>query len=160
MSFTHRMVKLKMTQLSFHSPVGDLTISEEDGKIVSLDWGWSPLSQETNFLLMAKGQLEDYFDGLNPTFTLPLNPAGTDFQKKVWQAMLDIPYGKTKTYGEVAQIVGSHARPVGTACGLNPIPLIIPCHRIMGKDGKLTGFSGGEGVATKRYLLDLEQATV
>lgn len=153
-----------MTQLSFHSPVGDLTLSEEDGKIVSLDWGWSCESQqysrETAILAKAKALLDDYFDGKNPQFTLPLAPAGTDFQKKVWLAMVSISYGKSMTYGEVSKIIGSHPRAVGTACGLNPIPIIIPCHRVMGKDGKLTGYSGGEGVTTKKYLLDLEKHTL
>ncbi|VAV94515.1 Methylated-DNA--protein-cysteine methyltransferase [hydrothermal vent metagenome] len=145
-----------MSQLSFHSPVGDLTLSEEDGKIVSLDWGWSPLSEKTAFLWEVKLQVDAYFDGLNPEFTCLLNPHGTVFQKKVWQAMVSISYGKTMTYGEIAAIIDSHPRAVGTACGLNPIPIIIPCHRVMGKDGKLTGYSGGDGVITKKYLLELE----
>ncbi|PCI33110.1 MAG: cysteine methyltransferase [Alphaproteobacteria bacterium] len=149
-----------MTQLSFHSPIGDLTLSEADGKIVALDWGWSPFSEPTPFLARAKGQLDDYFDGLNPDFHLALDADGTDFQKKVWQAMTLIPYGKTMTYGEIADNIGSHARAVGTACGMNPIPVIIPCHRVMGKDGKLTGYSGGEGVETKKFLLELEKATL
>ncbi len=146
-----------MAQLSFHSPVGDLTLSEMDGKIVSLDWGWSPLSETTAFLKAAKQQLDDYFDGLNPEFTLPLQAQGTEFQKRVWRAMRLISHGETKTYGEIADEVGSHPRAVGTACGLNPIPIIIPCHRVMGKGGKLTGFSGGEGVETKKFLLELER---
>ncbi len=148
-----------MSQLSFHSPVGDLTLSEEDGKIVSLDWGWSPLSEKTAFLWEVKQQVDAYFDGLNPEFTCPLNPHGTAFQKKVWQAMVSIYYGKTMTYGEISAILDSHPRAVGTACGLNPIPIIIPCHRVMGKDGKLTGYSGGDGVITKKYLLELEKHT-
>jgi len=148
-----------MTQLSFHSPVGDLTLSEEDGMIVSLDWGWSPFSQETTFLKAAKQQIDGYFDGLNPDFTLPLKADGSVFQKRVWQEIINISYGKTKTYGEVAEIIGSHPRAVGMACGLNPIPLLIPCHRIMGKSGKLTGYSGGDGIITKEFLLQMERAT-
>ena len=146
-----------MAQLSVHSPVGDLTISEEDGKIVSLDWGWSPEQGENELLARAKILLDQYFDGDDPKFDLPLNPHGTDFQKKVWKIMLEIPYGKFLTYGEISDRLGSHARAVGLACGLNPIPIIIPCHRVLGKDGKLTGFSGGEGIETKQFLLDLEQ---
>lgn len=149
-----------MTQLSFHSPVGDLTLSEEDGEIVSLDWGWSPLSEENPFLRRAKALLDEYFDGKNPSINLPLKPHGTAFQKKVWQQMRAIPYGKTKTYSEIAKNIDSHARAVGMACGLNPIPLLIPCHRIIGKNDQMTGFSGGEGVETKKFLLDLEQATI
>ncbi len=147
-----------MSQLSVHSPVGDLTISEEEGKIVSLDWGWSPFQEENELLLHAKKLLDQYFDGDNPQFDLPLNPHGTKFQKDVWNIMLEIPYGNILTYGEISDRLNSHARAVGLACGLNPIPIIIPCHRVMGKDGKLTGFSGGEGVKTKQFLLDLEEA--
>jgi len=148
-----------MAQLSFHSPIDDLTLSEENGRIVSLDWGWSPLSRETPFLRAAKELIDDYFDGLNPDFTLPLEPIGTNFQKKIWRAMCEIPYGETMAYGEIADKVGSHPRAVGAACGRNPIPLLIPCHRVVGKKGKLIGYSGGNGIDTKRYLLDLEQAT-
>lgn len=147
-----------MPQLSVHSPIGDLTISEEDGKIVSLDWGWSPFQKENDLLLKTKKVLDQYFDGDNPAFELPLNPHGTKFQKNVWNIMLEIPYGKILTYGEISDRLNSHARAVGMACGENPIPIIIPCHRVMGKNGKLTGFSGGEGIETKRQLLELEEA--
>jgi len=146
-----------MTQLSFHSPVGDLTLSEEDGKIVSLDWGWSPLSTGTAFLNRAKLLLEAYFDGQNPDLSLPLNCAGSDFQKQVWKVISKIPYGKTMTYGEIASIVNSHPRAVGRACGRNPVPIIIPCHRVTGKNGSLTGYSGGDGSKTKKFLLELEE---
>lgn len=145
-----------MSQLSVHSPVGDLTISEEDGKIVSLDWGWSPFQQENEILLKTKFLLDQYFDGDNPDFDLPLDPHGTDFQKSVWKIMSGIAYGEILTYGEISDQLNSHARAVGMACGANPIPIIIPCHRVIGKNGKLTGFSGGDGVETKRYLLELE----
>lgn len=147
-----------MTQLSLHSPVGDLTITEEEGKIVSLDWGWSPISSESELLLKAKFLLNQYFDGDNPKFDLPLNPSGTEFQKNVWRIMLSIPYGKSLTYGDIAKTLNSHARAVGTACGLNPIPIIIPCHRVIGANGTLVGFSGGEGIETKIQLLELEEA--
>jgi len=149
-----------MVQFSFHSPLGDLTLSEEGGRIVSLDWGRSPMSTETALLRAGKQMLDNYFDGLNPEFTLPLDLAGTAFQKRVWQVMTKIPYGDTMTYGEVAEAIGSHPRAVGTACGLNPVPIIIPCHRVMGKGGKLTGYSGGNGVESKKFLLDLEKTTL
>ncbi|MBL4601975.1 MAG: methylated-DNA--[protein]-cysteine S-methyltransferase, partial [Emcibacteraceae bacterium] len=87
----------------------------------------------------------------------PLNPHGSDFQKNVWNVMLEIPYGKFLTYGEISDQLNSHARAVGMACGQNPIPIIIPCHRVLGKNKKLTGFSGGDGIETKQYLLDLEE---
>ncbi|MBT5765324.1 MAG: methylated-DNA--[protein]-cysteine S-methyltransferase [Kordiimonadaceae bacterium] len=145
-----------MSQLSVHSPIGDLTISEEEGEIVSLDWGWSPFQEENEILLKTKFLLDQYFDDENPTFDLPLNPHGTEFQKNVWKIMCEIPYGKILTYGDISDRLNSHARAVGMACGANPIPIIIPCHRVIGKNGKLTGFSGGEGIETKRYLLELE----
>lgn len=145
-----------MTQLSIHSPIGDLTISEEEGEIVSLDWGWSPIQEKNELLLKTKFLLDQYFDDENPTFDLPLNPHGTEFQKNVWKIMYEIPYGEILTYGNISDRLNSHARAVGMACGANPIPIIIPCHRVIGKNGKLTGFSGGEGIETKRYLLDLE----
>lgn len=146
-----------MSQLSVHSPVGDLTISEEDGKLVSLDWGWSPFQEENELLLKTKFLLDQYFDGEDPKFDLALNPHGTEFQKNVWDIMLEIPYGKFLTYGDISNRLNSHARAVGMACGQNPIPIIIPCHRVLGKNGKLTGFSGGEGIETKQFLLDLEE---
>ncbi len=145
-----------MSQLSVHSPIGDLTISEEEGKIVSLDWGWSPFQEENEILLKTKFLLDRYFDDENPTFDLPLNPHGTEFQKNVWEIMCEIPYGEILTYGDISHRLNSHARAVGMACGANPIPIIIPCHRVIGKNGRLTGFSGGEGIETKRYLLELE----
>lgn len=145
-----------MAQLSVHSPIGDLTISEEDGKIVSLDWGWSPFQEENDLLLQTKEFLDQYFDGENLIFDLPLNPYGTDFQINVWTIMREIPYGESLTYGEISKRLNSHPRAVGMACGQNPIPILIPCHRVLGQNGKLTGFSGGEGIETKQFLLDLE----
>ncbi len=147
-----------MPQLSMHSPVGDLTISEEDGRIVSLDWGWGMIQKKTPLLEKAKKQLEDYFDGNLKKFDLPLHPDGTEFQRHVYAEMRRIPYGQTKTYGDLAFLTNSHPRPVGQACGKNPIPILIPCHRVLGKDESLTGYSGDGGVETKSALLRLEGA--
>lgn len=147
-----------MTQLSMHSPVGDLTISEDGGAVVSLDWGWGALQTETPLLREAKRQLERYFDGGLEQFDLPLRPYGTSFRKQVWDAMLRIPYGSTQTYGKIAADVGSQARAVGGACGANPIPIIVPCHRILGANGALGGYSGEGGTETKAFLLRLEGA--
>lgn len=147
-----------MTQLSMHSPVGDLTISEDGGAVVSLDWGWGALQTETPLLREAKRQLERYFDGGLEQFELPLRPYGTTFRKQVWDAMLRIPYGSTQTYGKIAADVGSPARAVGGACGANPIPIIIPCHRVLGANGALGGYSGEGGTETKAFLLRLEGA--
>ena len=139
-----------------HAPIGDLTISAEDNIIVSLDWGWAQ-EQNTNTLLQnAKSQLNDYFDRLRKNFDLPLEPPGTKFQQRVWSMMEQIPYGKTITYGEIAKALGSSARAVGMACGANPIPVIIPCHRVVAAND-IGGYSGDGGVKTKRVLLHLER---
>ena len=149
-----------MAQLSLHSPVGDLTITEEDGKIISLDWGWVPEQWQSTTPLLEEAveQLNRYFDAEIGDFDLPLDPPGTEFQKKVWAEMLKIPAGKTKSYGEIAKILKSAAQPVGTACGANPIPIIIPCHRILAAGGKMGGYSGDGGLETKKALLRLENA--
>ncbi len=147
-----------MTQLSLHSPLGDLTVSEDEGAIVSVDWGWGAMQTETPLLLAAKRQLERYFDGDLKRFDLPLRPYGTKFKKQVWDAMLRIPYGDTATYGKIAAAVGSPARAVGGACGANPIPIIIPCHRVLAAGGGLGGYSGDGGTETKVFLLRLEGA--
>ena len=145
-----------MSQISMHAPIGDLTISVEDNIIVSLDWGWAQ-EQNTNTLLQdAKSQLNDYFDGLRKNFDLPLEPPGTNFQQRVWSMMEQIPHGKTITYGEIAKALGSSARAVGMACGANPIPVIIPCHRVVAAND-MGGYSGDGGVETKRALLCLER---
>jgi methylated-DNA-[protein]-cysteine S-methyltransferase len=101
-------------------------------------------------------QLDEYFDGRRTRFDLPLAPHGTAFQESIWEALMEIPYGTTTTYGEVARRVGrpGAARAVGLASGRNPIPIIIPCHRVIGATGRLTGYGGG--LERKQLLLDLE----
>jgi methylated-DNA-[protein]-cysteine S-methyltransferase len=145
-----------MPQLSLLTNLGDLTISEEDGAIVALDWGRGRDQEETPLLRRAKDQLQDYFDGKRLTFDLPLAPHGSVFQKRVWAALCAIPPGETRSYADIARAIGSGPRAVGGANGANPIPLFIPCHRVIAADGSLGGYSGGDGPATKRYLLDLE----
>ncbi|WP_025897360.1 methylated-DNA--[protein]-cysteine S-methyltransferase [Sneathiella glossodoripedis] len=149
-----------MPQLSMHSPVGDLTVTEEDGQIISLDWGWVPSEwqEETPLLLTAIEQLNDYFDAKRLEFDLPLNPPGSQFQKAVCSAMSAIPAGQTRSYGEIAKDLDSSAQAVGNACGLNPIPIIIPCHRVLAANREMGGFSGQGGVETKKKLLALENA--
>jgi methylated-DNA-[protein]-cysteine S-methyltransferase len=146
-----------MPQLSLHTPIGDITVSEEGGKIVALDWGWGRDQARTPLLKEAKRQLDAYFDGLPETFDLPLKVEGTPFQKQVWRAMLKIPAGRTRTYGDIARQLKASARSVGTACGRNRLPIIIPCHRVVGASG-LGGYSGAGGVETKIALLELEKA--
>jgi len=147
-----------MFRLSVHSPLGPLTIVEDDDAVVALEWGWARDVSETGLLSLAGDQLASYFDGNLTKFSLPLAPAGTDFQRQVWASMTRIPYGETLSYGGISDELESSPRAVGTACGRNPIPIIIPCHRVVGNGGALVGYSGGEGVETKRYLLAHESS--
>jgi len=147
-----------MATLSLHSPLGPLTLFEEDGSIVGLDWGWRREHHETGLLNLARAQLGEYFDGARTAFSLPLSPAGTDFQLGVWREMSEIPYGEVRSYADLARALGTAPRAIGMACGRNPIPILIPCHRVVGADGQLTGYSGGDGLASKQFLLDLERA--
>ena len=147
-----------MPQLSLHSPVGDLTISEEDGGIVAIDWGWGRDQTETPLLREARSQLQDYFDERRTTFDLPLTPTGSPYRQRVWQALRDIPSGATRTYADIARSAGGSPRSVGGANGANPIPILIPCHRVLATGG-IGGYSGGDGLPTKRFLLALEART-
>ncbi|MDK9712065.1 methylated-DNA--[protein]-cysteine S-methyltransferase [Acidaminobacter sp.] len=115
-----------------------------------------PILKETPLIREAHQQLEDYLSGARQTFDLPIAPTGTDFQKNVWSALRQIPYGTTQTYADIAKSIGSPSasRAVGTACGRNPILIITPCHRVIGTNGKLTGFAAGLDVKTT--LLQLE----
>ncbi len=146
------------------SPVGRLSITEANGALVRIAWSdheaGDPRAQpgETPLLARAAEQLGEYFAGARRDFDLPLDPAGTPFQRRVWTEMARIPFGATESYGVLARKTGSVARAVGGACGANPIPIVIPCHRVVGKGGALGGFSGGAGVATKIALLELEGA--
>ncbi len=145
-----------MPQLSFHTPIGALTLSEEDGAIVSLDWGSGRDQLQTALLLRGRDQVQAYFDGTLRRFDLPLSPRGTSYRRRIWQALTEIPYGQTLSYGAIAMCAGGSARAVGSANSANPIPIIIPCHRVVAGAG-LGGYSGGEGLETKRWLLALER---
>jgi len=144
-----------LPQLSLHTPLGDLTVSEEDGAIVAVDWGWGRDQAETPLLLGAREQLQEYFDRARTEFDLPLAPRGTEYRRRVWAALCTIPPGQTRTYGDIARVAGGSARSVGQANGANPIPVLIPCHRVVASAG-LGGYSGGDGLHTKQYLLQLE----
>jgi methylated-DNA-[protein]-cysteine S-methyltransferase len=146
-----------MPQISLHTPLSEITVSEEGGAIVALDWGRGRDQAPTPLLCRARDQLQDYFDGRRTEFDLPLAPAGTPFRQRVWETMRRIPPGETRAYLDLARELGSSARAVGGACGDNPIPILIPCHRVVAAKGALGGYSGGDGPATKRYLLDLER---
>lgn len=143
--------------LTIDSPVGALTISEAAGAIAAIGWGGVGRTDRTPLLAEAERQLAAYFAGRLSRFELPLAPGGSAFEKRVWGAMQEIPYGETRSYGELARAVGSAPRAVGGACGRNPIPIVVPCHRVLARMG-LGGYSGSGGLVTKRALLALEGA--
>jgi methylated-DNA-[protein]-cysteine S-methyltransferase len=142
------------------SPLGALRLTAADDAIVSLDWAGAaaPMGDSDPLLIRAQEQLAAYFAGDLDRFDLPLLPAGTPHDRAVWREMQAIPRGATRTYGEIARAIGSSPRAVGTACGRNPIPVIIPCHRILAAHGGIGGYSGAGGTETKRRLLALEGA--
>lgn len=140
------------------SPLGPLTLVAEDGAIAALRWGRAAREDASNLLMRAAAELAAYFAGEMHDFDLPVAPHGTDHDRRVWRAMQRIPAGETRSYGEVARAIGSGAQAVGNACGRNPIPIVIPCHRIVGANGAIGGYSGQGGAETKRFLLGLEGA--
>lgn len=144
-------------RLCVETPVGVLELSSDGEAITSVRWGGAGQS-ETPVLREAVRQISAYFEGSLTAFDVPLRVQGSDFQHAVCTAMQGIAYGDTKTYGEIAKDLGCTAQAVGQACGANPIPIIIPCHRVMGANGRLVGFSGAGGVETKVALLRHEGA--
>jgi len=145
---------------AFETPLSVLTAVETDGMLTALRFGGSVRQTEapTPLLAETKRQLLQYFAGERRMFSLPLAPEGTAFQKTVWEALCGIRYGETASYGEIACRIGNEkaARAVGMANNRNPIPIIIPCHRVIGKDGTLTGYAGG--LPVKEKLLALEKS--
>lgn len=150
------------------SPVGTLTLVASDAGLAAVLWedddpsrvGPGALAEDTRHpvLRQAQQELEEYFAGKRRTFSVQLDPSGTQFQNKVWNALRTIPFGETRSYGQIADQIGSRkaVRAVGAANGRNPIPIIVPCHRVIGADGTLTGFAGG--LENKARLLALEGA--
>ena len=154
------------TYTTADSPVGELTLVAEDGTLTGVYFPhhWyrpDPATfgdrAEAGFG-EVKRQLADYFAGQRERFELPLNARGDAFQRRVWELIAGIPYGQTVTYGDLARELGAGtlAKDVGAAVGRNPLCVIVPCHRVVGKDGKLTGYAGG--LARKRFLLRLEDS--
>ena len=145
-----------MEQAVIYTPMGPLTLFAQENRLTALVFGdfgsydYLPLFGET------QRQLEEYFAGSRQNFDLPLNPGGTDFQRRVWRTLLDIPYGTAISYRELARRADCPRgyQAVGQANGRNPLPILIPCHRVIGADGTLGGYSGG--LDRKRFLLDLE----
>lgn len=149
------------------TPVGELTLIASDQALRAIIWESGPVfdpagldkgtaQPDQPILRQAGEQLQAYFRGERQSFDLPLAPQGTEFQKSVWQALLTIPYGQTRSYGELAAQLGQPkaSRAVGAANGRNPLSIVVPCHRVIGSSGKLTGFGGG--LEAKELLLKLE----
>ena len=148
-------------RIQISSPVGPITIAERDGAITHVLFGECGEAEErTELLSEAERQLNEYFAGARRAFDLPLRPGGTPFQKDVWNALAQIPYGETRSYADIARAVNRPKafRAVGMANHNNPISIIIPCHRVIGADGSLTGYGGG--MDKKRFLLALEGAEI
>lgn len=150
----------------FESPVGKLKLVANSNALVAVLWerersnrvklDAATLAPQQPILLETERQLAEYFSGARTCFDLPLQPGGSEFQKKVWRALREIPFGQTRSYLDLAKAIGAAkaARAVGAANGKNPLSIIVPCHRVVGADGSLTGFAGG--IATKAALLALE----
>jgi methylated-DNA-[protein]-cysteine S-methyltransferase len=157
MSLSYKYVK---------SPVGQLKLVASEKGLVAILWEnddprrvrLDDLVEEPlhPLLVQAEAELNDYFAKKKDTFSIPLDMRGTFFQKRVWESLLDIPFGSTRTYGDIARQLGNPTatRAVGAANGRNPISIVVPCHRVVGASGKLTGFAGG--LVAKAHLLDLE----
>ena len=146
--------------MTMRCPFGVLRLYAERDELVAIDLpdhvGPEATQRRTEVLVRTQAQLAEYFAGKRRDFDLPLAPQGSGFQVEVWRALLRIPYGETCSYGDVARVVGRPAasRAVGAANGRNPIPIIVPCHRVIGANGTLTGFGGG--LHRKQFLLQLE----
>lgn len=145
-----------MKSLTTNTPTGPVTLTEQDGAIVRCEWGTGGVDH-TPILDRAAAQLADYFAGSRQVFDLPLRVNASEFQQRVCDAISAIPFGDTRTYGDLARDLGVPAQAIGQGCGGNPIPILIPCHRVLGANG-LGGFSGRGGVETKVWLLRHEGA--
>ena len=147
-----------MLHCDLESPFGTLCLTALDGAIIGLSWRKRERCDADPVFEQAARELGAYFAGQRTQFDVPLRVDASDFQVAVCDAMRAIPFGETRTYGDIAKALGVTAQAVGQACGANPIAILIPCHRVMGAGGKLTGFSGGRGVETKVALLRHEGA--
>jgi methylated-DNA-[protein]-cysteine S-methyltransferase len=145
------------------SPIGRLELVEAGGALVAIHFDapadGSPRHERGGSAVLAQAhrQLAEYFEGTRREFDLPLRPVGTEFQRRVWDVLATVPWGTTTTYGAIAarlELPQGASRAVGAANGANPLPVVLPCHRVIGADGTLTGFAGG--LPRKRFLLDLE----
>ncbi|MBV9490755.1 MAG: methylated-DNA--[protein]-cysteine S-methyltransferase [Verrucomicrobia bacterium] len=163
---TKKILKPKYVYKVIDSPVGKLKLVASENGLAAILWEnddphrvrLTPVEEDTahSLLVEAEQQLNEYFNGERKSFSLRLDPGGTPFQDRVWQALLSIPFGQTRSYGELAEQLGSAkaSRAVGAANGRNPIAIVVPCHRVIGASGELTGFAGG--LEIKKRLLALE----
>lgn len=137
------------------TPFGPLWGELDDGgKLTAIHWGKPPAQASQNTKHPAYTALNNYFNKITQYIDIKcLNMKGTPFQQRVWEALLSIPYGEIRTYGQLAKTLNTSPRALGGAVGSNPVPILVPCHRVMGTNGKLTGFSAPGGVETKRWLL-------
>ena len=149
-------------QFTYETILGSVTFVEEDGALLAITTHrpYEGICQETPLVKEAYRQLSEYLKGERKAFDLPLRPRGTDFQKQVWRALCDIPYGETRTYKQIAEAIGNPkaVRAVGMANNRNPITIIVPCHRVIGANGKLVGYGGG--LEMKEFLLRLEKVGI
>lgn len=162
---------MSLRRLTIESPIGPLTLLADDKGLTQIFFANQdmastgltsdeiPEAPDDPVLITTAAQLGEYFAGERTTFELPLHLEGTNFEREAWRALATIPYGETTSYAHQAEVIGRPAaiRAVGGANGRNPIPIVLPCHRVVGSDGSLTGFGGG--LAIKRWLLDLESGT-
>lgn len=155
---------LQLNNFSFETPVGWLTVSDDGRAVKSLVFGKTAVTELPSELAMtASRQIEEYFSGRRKQFSVPVDPNGTEFQKKVLNAVMQIPFGSVRSYKDIAAAVGSERsfRAVGTALHFNPIPLLIPCHRVIRSDGTIGGYAGETGntpvTGIKHFLLEMEE---
>ena len=147
-------------QYSYETKLGSVTFVEEDGTLLAITTHHSYEGErlETTLIKEAYRQLSEYLIGERKSFDLPFNPRGTEFQRQVWKALFDIPYGETRSYKQIAEAIGNPkaVRAVGMANNRNPLLIVIPCHRVIGANGKLVGYAAG--IEMKEYLLKLEKS--
>lgn len=155
------MTKAEQTYFTYLTPLGPMTVASDGTAVTHVLFGTHVLegrAAPTELTNRTANELQEYLAGKRTAFDIPLAPAGTDFQRAVWKALQNIPYGQTRSYADIAAVVGNPkaTRAVGSANNRNPIAVLIPCHRVVGANGKLTGYAGG--LALKQRLLDLERA--
>jgi len=146
-------------QASIDSPLGPITLTSDGHSLTHIDIGTKVVNSSPDAVIeTASRQLDEYFAGTRKHFDLPLSVSGTPFQESIWFALQAIPHGETTSYGELGRSVGKpgSARAVGGAVGANPLPIVIPCHRVLASNSAITGYSGGDGIPTKQKLLALE----